>query len=128
MKKALTSLNVIVIFCLMISMFSCGGDDNESSDGLQDDTLVSALDAEQKQTLCTELIADNPNSCWVVANFKTGLENLTEQEQVCLSKLLIFSANATVKNIKDCYADADQTTCELPADEICLPQNPDNAW
>jgi len=132
MKRKNTLVSSIFAICLILSMFACGGDDNESSDGLQDDALISALDAEQKQTLCTELIADNPASCWTVDNLlptkalKDG--SLLEIEQVCLDKLLTFNANATVKNVKNCYADADQTTCELPEDEICLPQNPDNMW
>lgn len=118
----------LVLLIVLVILSACGGSD-DSGDILAD-TQLKDLDATQTITVCEDLVAMAPASCWQAPenlHWKLPYKDSTEpsmEVQYCVSLLPDYEQQLSVGNIKSCYENTDED-CNMDIEE-CPLSSPDN--
>jgi len=121
---------MVLLVIVLFSLSACGdGEDLLDNSGLSDATTLSTLDDSLKETLCDSLVEASPAACWQSPNGLVCvplLGKLSDEVSVCIDTLDALSSEATVAEVKDCFATVDEATCDIENNTACENVIPDN--
>jgi|GEM_PF-2742393 len=124
-----------LVFCVMVlfGLSACGdGEELLDNSGLTDATTLSTLDDSLKEELCGSVVEASPVACWKTANMylkSVATGDLQDEVSACIDVLDSLNSEATVAEVKDCFATVDEATCDVENNTACENVLPENiAW